>query len=87
MGGVLIRDKKGETQTQRTEAEMGGTWPKVQGCLEPQKLEKLGRIFAWSLWREHSPALPGSPWSCPSWVSVVLPLLDLRNLLPRTGRA
>lgn len=24
---------------------MGGTWPKVQGCLEPQKLEEAGRTL------------------------------------------
>ena len=65
-------------------AETGGTRPRAQGRLEPHKLEEAGRTLPWSLRREHSPAwisvvlpplglsgpaLPGSKWSCPSWVS------------------
>ena len=75
----------------KAEAETGGTQPRAQGRLEPQKLEEAGRTL-WSLRREHSPAwisvvlpwldlsgpaLPGSQGSCPSWISVALPLLDL----------
>ena len=42
---VLIRDKKGETQTQRRrhvkmKAEKAGMQPQTWGSLDPQKLEK-----------------------------------------------
>ena len=94
MTGVFTKDKRGETQTQRrshtqTEAEMRGTWPKAQGCLEPQKLEEVGRTLPWSLWREHSPAVPGSQRPCPAWISVVWPCLDLSGpaLLDLSGPA
>ena len=61
--GVLLRDSRGETQTQRrspvkTEAEMGGVRPQAQGRLEAQKLEEAGRTLPWSLWRERSPGTP-----------------------------
>ena len=72
----------------KAEAETGGTQPRSQGCLEPQKLEEAGRSLPQSLWREHSPAwipvvllsldlsgpaLPGSLGPCPSWISGTLP--------------
>ena len=45
VGRFLIRDKKGETQTQRRrhvkmKAEMAGMQPQTWGSLDPQKLEK-----------------------------------------------
>ena len=71
MACVLRRDRQ-ETQTRRRshvkrEAETGGTRPRAQGRLEPQKLEEAGRTLPWSLRRENSPA----------WISVVLPPLGL----------
>ena len=100
MACVLRRDRQ-ETQTRRRshvkrEAETGGTRPRAQGHLEPQKLEEAGRSLPWSLWREHSPswisgvlpyvglrgpAPPGSQWPCPAWISEALPCLDLRLLV------
>lgn len=53
----------------RTEAEMRRTRPPARGHLEPQKLEEAGRTLPWSLRSEHSPAPPGSQWSCPAWIS------------------
>ena len=44
--GVLTRDGRGDTQTQRshvkTEAKTGRTWPQAQGCPEPRELEEAG---------------------------------------------
>ena len=66
--GVLVRDRRG-THTQRRspvtpEAETGGTRPRAQGRLEPQKLEEAGR----SLRRGCGPAPPGSqPSGLQSW--------------------
>ena len=62
---VLVKDRGEEAETQRrshvkTEAEMGGTRLQAQGCLEPQKLEEAVRTLPWILWRELSPAPPGS---------------------------
>ena len=65
VGRFLIRDKKGETQTQRRrhvkmKAEMAGMQPQTWGSLDPQKLEKTWRTLSWSLWRDFSPA---TTWS------------------------
>ena len=56
----LVRDKRRETQTQRTsrmkmKAKMGGGGVQAQGPLEPQKLEKAGRTLSWSPWRAAPP--------------------------------
>ena len=56
----LVRDKRRETQTQRTshmmrKAEMGGRGPQAQALLEPSKLEKAGRTSSWSPWRAAPP--------------------------------
>ena len=61
----------------KKEVETGGTQPRAQGCLQPQKLEEAGRTVPWSLSRDCSPAQPGSQQPCPAWISVVQPLLDL----------
>ena len=52
----LVRDKRRETQTQRTshmkmKAKMGRGRVQAQGPLEPQKLEKAGRTLSWGPWR------------------------------------
>lgn len=63
MTGVLKRDRRGETQTQRghvePEVELGGTQPHAQGCLESPETTG-GR-------KGRGPALPG-PQS-PTWNS------------------
>ena len=56
----FVRDKRRETQTQRTshimrKAEMRGRGPQAQGLLEPLKLEKAGRTSSWSPWRAAPP--------------------------------
>ena len=45
---VLLRDRRGETQTQKgshvkTEAETGGMWPQAQGLLEPPEAGRGGK--------------------------------------------
>lgn len=52
----------------KTKTQMGGMWPQAQGCLEPQNLEEAGRTLP-------SEPLEGAPF--PTWISVVLPRLDL----------
>ena len=76
MSVLIIRDRRGETQTQRrspvkTEAETGGLRPKAQGCLEPPE---AGRG------RKHPPLEPlEGVW--------LLGHLDFRRLVSRTVRA
>ena len=53
IGRFLVRDKRRESQAQRTsctktEAEMGGSRPQAQGPLEAPKLEKAERTLSWS---------------------------------------
>ena len=66
MTGVLMRDRRGETQTQRRshvemEAETSRTWPHAQGHLEPPEDGKG---------RKEPPLEPveGAP-PCPTWTS------------------
>ena len=50
------------------EAETGGTRPRSQGRLEPQKLEEAGRTVPWSLLDLSSPARAWiSTFGSPEW--------------------
>lgn len=71
--GVLIRDRRGETRTQRrshmemeTETDMGGMWPQPRDTWSPQKPEEAERSLPCSV-RGNRPC-PTCPQH-PTWTS------------------
>ena len=52
----ITEEKTEEKPCEDVKTHVGGTQPRAQGRLEPQKLQEAGRTLPWSLWREHSPA-------------------------------
>lgn len=69
--GVLIRDRRGDTQTQEKPHGHGGSdgRDKPRATCSPQTLAEAGKSLPWSLGREQA-----------------LPRLDLRRLVFRAGR-
>ena len=58
---VLIRDKRGETDTEKPREDGGSDGRDAAASLGTPgtpRLEKAGRTLSWSLWRDFSPTTP-----------------------------